>query len=575
MLPGIDTDKVLAPHMCRNLLNDLDSSCWRIAGNRPTNHMSRRHVRVWPNMINTLGCARILSGSHSLLAPSKLIRPWTTYQLDNNPSKFGPYPAHALAEHDDIAPTALSTVKLWTDGLAFNNGLDSCVAGAAWASSHGATGSARLLDVPLSNNVAEVVAVVLALLSWRHSNVLIHTDSHYVLNLVNGQLLAMERDRWTDDHLSLRPPQLWDAPISHGLPDVVSSATLLRYLLYLLRSHDGYVEFKWVKAHNGNVMNSLADELAKQAALSYSHIFSLASISVPPNWVDDGPVLNHQSLSFLTGSIVNGTVVHPVMGDKSADFCRKWSSWATGFSLSWMDVTHHIPNLWKINVPTQLRELLWKEINDSLPLGCAWASKVRWGQLCPCNRRKLTMHHVWVRPRCELSTGLQANRCRCGHILSLAHIWKGCSSYDMAPFFSLLQKKIKSLVYLVSPTTNPDVWMSGDMWFPLLSLRSLELGLEVSDFNRKVLGHSRKAREWAVGSLLWFTWRMRMKEVHSQSMTFSPCDKDFQLALTGYMDEYKPSLKELKYTDSVRPVRPDLAPLVPESVECSDGGALC
>src|SRR5258706_9904877 len=273
MPPGIATDKLLAPHMCRNLLTDLDSSCWRVGGNRLTNHLSGCHVRVWPNMNNALGCTRLLSGSHSLLALNKLIRPWTAYQLDNNPSKFGPYPAHILAEHDDIAPTTLSTIKLWTDGSAFNNGLDSCIAGAAWASSHGATGSARLLDAPLSNNVAEVVAVVLALSSWRHSDLLIHTDSHYVMNLVNGQLLAMERDGWPDGCLSLHPPRPWDAPPSHDMPDIVSSDTLLHYLLYLLRSHDGYVEFKWVKAHNGDVMNSLADELAKQATLSCSHIF--------------------------------------------------------------------------------------------------------------------------------------------------------------------------------------------------------------------------------------------------------------------------------------------------------------
>ncbi len=547
MLPGIDTDKLLAPHMCRNLLKDLDSSCWRVDGNRPTNHLSGRHVRIWPAMTNALGCARLLSGPHSLLAPSKLVRPWTAYQLDNNLSKFGPYPAHTLAEHDDIAPTTLNTVKLWTDGSAFNNGLDSCIAGAAWASSHGSTGSARLLDTPLSNNVAEVVTVVLALLSWRHSNVLIHTDSHYMMNMVNGQLLAMERDSWTDGCLSLRPPRPWDALPSCDMPDMISSATLLRYLLYLLRSHDGYVEFKWVKAHNGDVMNSLADELAKQAALSYSHIFSLVSISVPPNWVDTGPMLNHQSLSFLTSSVIDGTIIYPVMGDKSAAFCHRWSTWASGFSLGWLDVTHHIPNLWKVNIPTQLRELLWKEINGSLPLGCAWASKVKWGQLCPCNKRVLNMHHVWVWPRCELTNGLRANHCRCGHNLSLAHIWKGCPSYDMEPFFSLLRKKFRSLVYLDSPTTNPDVWLSGDMWFPLLSLCSLELGPEVSDLNRKILGHSRKAREWAMGSLLWFTWRMCMKEVHSSSMTFSPHDKDFQVALTCYMDEYKPSLQEMKY----------------------------
>src|SRR5258706_7333877 len=587
MPPGVATDKLLAPPMCRNLLNDLDSSCWRVGGNRPTNHMSSRHVRVWPDMNNALGCARLLTGSHSLLALSRLIRPWTTYQLDNNLSKFGPYPAHVLAEHDDFVPTTLSTVKLWTDGSAFNNGLDSCVAGAAWTSSHGASGSARLLDAPLSNNIAEVVAVVLALLSWHHSDLLIHTDSHYVLNLVNGHLLALEQDGWANSSLSLCPPRPWDALPSLNLPDVVSSANLLCYLLYLLRSHDGYVEFKWVKAHNGDAMNSLADELAKQAALSYSHIFSLSSFSVLPNWVDMGPVLNHQSLSFLTSSIVAGTVIHPVMGDKSAEFCHRWSLWVSGFSTGWLDVTHQIPNLWKINVPTQLRELLWKEINDSLPLGCSWASKVKWGQCCPCNEHglglgqlctsiehKLTMRHVWVRPRCDASTSLRANRCCCGSMLSLAHIWKGCRSYDMEPFYSILCKKFQSLVYLVTPTTNPDVWFSGDMWFPLLSLHSLELGLEIPERDRKILGHSRKAREWALGSLLWFTWRMRMKEVHSQSMNFSPHDKDFQLALTTYMDEYKPSLKEMKYAYRDRPVCPDLVPPDPVTVESLAGVAL-
>jgi len=373
-----------------------------------------------------------LSGPHSLLALSKLIRPWSTYQLDNNPSKFGPYPAHVLVEHDDIAPTTLSTVKLWTDGLAFNNGLDSCIAGATWASSHGAVGSARLLDAPLSNNVAEIVAVVLALLSWWHSDVLIHTDSRYMMNMVNGQLLALERDGWIDGCLSLRPPCPWDAPVSMGMPDVVSSTDPLCYLLYLLRSHDGYVEFKWVKAHNGDVMNSLADKLAKQAALSYSNIFSLVSISVPPNWVDISPILNHQSLSFLTESVVDGTIVHPVLGTKSAAFCRKWSAWASGFSLGWLDITHHLSNIWKINILTQLRELLWKEVNESLPLGRAWASKVKWGLCCPCNEHVLDLdqcctseahvldvHHVWVRPRCEASTGLHANRCRCGSLEGL------------------------------------------------------------------------------------------------------------------------------------------------------------
>ena len=118
--------------MCWNLLQDLDSSCWSVKYHRPTNHVSGSCVRIWPGMTNALGCACILTGLHSLSASSRLIRNWSAEQLLNNPSKFGPYPPHAPALHDNLPPTSYDPVKLWTDGSAFNNGLDSCLAGAAW-----------------------------------------------------------------------------------------------------------------------------------------------------------------------------------------------------------------------------------------------------------------------------------------------------------------------------------------------------------------------------------------------------------------------------------------------------------
>ena len=85
------------------------------------------------------------------------------------------------------------------------------------------------------------------------------------------------------------------------------------------------------------------------------------------------------------------------------------------------------------------------------------------------------------------------------------------------------------------------------MWSPLIALRSLELSPSTPELERRVLGPSRKAREWAMGAFLWYTWRMRMKEVHSSSMHFSPRIKEFQDALTSFMNEYTPSAKELRY----------------------------
>ena len=399
-------------------------------------------------MTNALGCACILTGPHSLLAPSRLICDWSPLQLLNNPSKFSPYPAHPPAVHNNLPPSSLGPVKIWSDGSAFNNGLDCCLAGAAWVSLHGATGSTRLADAPASNNIAEMTAVVMALLSWRHSDLLIHTDSRYVLNMVAGQLLANERDGWPDEILSIRPARLDHAFDDEGMPDVVSSVNLQRLLLYLLHSHDGYIQFKWVKAHNSDRYNSLTDKLAKEAAISGIHTFSLARLPVPPGWVDSGPVLNHQPLSSLTSYIIADTIVRPSQDLKSLDFRSCWTDWASGFSASWLDISHHIPNIWKINVPPQLRELLWKCIHNSLPLGRSWASKFRPGQHCPCNNSVISYAHIWHRPHCEETSGLRAVCCCCSDYLSIAHIWIGCSEYNMDPFRTLLHKKICSLVYL-------------------------------------------------------------------------------------------------------------------------------
>ena len=457
-----------------------------------------------------------------------------------------------------MEPSCTGPIQIWTDGSAYDNGLDSCVCGAAWVSSHSITGLARVIDSPSSNNIAETVAVTMALLSWRHSDILIHTDSKYVLNLVNGGLLSLERDGWPDESFSLCPPRPPSAP-DFDLDDPFVSSTLLhRYLLYLLRSHDRYVQFKWVKAHAGDANNSLADALAKEAALSSHHFFSVASISIPPNWVDTGPVLNHQSLAFLTDSIVQATVPRPLMHDKSFDICSQWQDWAIGFSSGWLDASHHLPNVWKVNIPTQLRELLWKEINRSLPLGHSWASKVKLGAPCPCDGSPINYVHIWVCPQCKHTNGQRAIRCRCGSSLSLSHIWKGCCSYNMDPFRVLLQEKLCSLVYLTTTTTSPDLWMAGDMWFPLVALRSLELGPDLDDMHKRILTPSCKAREWAMGSFLWFTWRMRMKEVHSSSMVFSPCASEFLTALSDFMNEYIPSKNELRFAPRKACHRPDL-----------------
>jgi len=78
------------------------------------------------------------------------------------------------------------------DGSALDNGMDTCMAGSAWTSDLLFDDKVKLTGAVLSNNVAEVAAVVLCLLAWRDAHVVVHTDSTFVLGLLKGGLLAME-----------------------------------------------------------------------------------------------------------------------------------------------------------------------------------------------------------------------------------------------------------------------------------------------------------------------------------------------------------------------------------------------
>jgi len=115
-------------------------------------------------------------------------------------------------------------IHIWMDGSVKDNGMDTCTAGSTWVSDLQFNNKVSLTGSTLSNNVAEVAAIVLCLLAWQDAHVVIHTDSTFVLGLVEGGLLAMERDGWGDapQHLSRGPP-----------------TPLLQYMLYLLWDRTG------------------------------------------------------------------------------------------------------------------------------------------------------------------------------------------------------------------------------------------------------------------------------------------------------------------------------------------------
>ena len=507
--PAAITPKPQPPTTTRLvIIKALSVTSWRNSAWWPDTSPKDKSIRIWPSMSNAYGCARILDSEQSLLARR---------------DRAGNYSANRRFFKNYSPPLSLTLKRprgaaarwehVWTDGSALHNGSPYCIAGSAWASPDGRSQICHLSGPLLSNNIAELCAVYLAITAWQDDDLYIHTDSKYVLGLVNGGLLAMERDGWIglptysltefSDHTS-------SEHLHSDLTELVESDSfsfgslrpLFQTFLQTLRAHRRRLKFRWTKAHANDDMNNRVDTLAKQGLLPSSPLLDTTSLSPTPGWVDRGPVLNNQSLAFITDAVISASTI-PFHSPKFLPFFSSWFNWMDIVFHSKLDPTHFIPSLWKINIPVGLRELLYKHISSSLPLGKSWHGKLRLGQTC-----------------------------RCGADMSLDHIWESCPSYDLKPLLLILYSHFIQLHRGDGLSTKPWKWPN-PIWYPILSFKVLDNHPSTPTKLRRQIGKSRSKREWAIGAYVWFIWKQRMKEVHDTTYKFIPelhCD-----ALSSYL----------------------------------------
>ena len=76
-----------------------------------------------------------------------------------DPYSLGQAPLDALVPN----PEHLGTINIWTDRSTKDNGSETCTARAAWVTDTYISDNARLTGITLSNNIAEIAAVILAL----------------------------------------------------------------------------------------------------------------------------------------------------------------------------------------------------------------------------------------------------------------------------------------------------------------------------------------------------------------------------------------------------------------------------
>jgi len=145
---------------------------------------------------------------------------------------------------------------------------------------------------------------------------------------------------------------------------------------------------------------------------------------------------------MLTKSIVRDGTTPPFSEDKCTPFLTNWTTHLRNMTGITLDTSLHAPRMWKLNIPTHLRELLWKDITRSLPIRATWFSNMERGHTCSC-----------------------------GTEMTLTHVWSSCRSHNLAPLLQELWDHLPAL-----PDSAP-VWTHP--WYPLLALWELESARQV------------------------------------------------------------------------------------------------
>ena len=187
----------------------------------------------------------------------------------------------------------------------------------------------------------------------------------------------------------------------------------------------------------------------------------------------------------------------------------------------------HVPRLWRLNAPPGFKELIWKHMFGSLPLGLSRRANQQLGLVyCPCS---------------DASP------------IDLYHIFQGCTHFPVSSLFdSVLCPAVIACApqHGSHPSVDPHRWHRR-WWFPVMCLKRLALcGSSKEEYSS--MCRSVQKREWVISSFFWVLWRHRMKQAHEPDYFFST--NTISSDMTSLMSNdprdkahlRKPSLKKVK-----------------------------
>lgn len=146
-------------------------------------------------------------------------------------------------------------MRLWTDGACSGNPGRGGYAALLMATLANGQVHEKVISQGFrqtTNNRMELLAVIAGLEALRYpSNVVIHSDSQYVVNAINkGWLASWHKMNWKRRQKPIPNADLWQR------------------LIKALEPHSA--SFIWVRGHNGNANNERVDQLAVAAASAFN-----------------------------------------------------------------------------------------------------------------------------------------------------------------------------------------------------------------------------------------------------------------------------------------------------------------
>ncbi|OPX10712.1 ribonuclease HI [Gordonia sp. i37] len=159
-----------------------------------------------------------------------------------------------MANDPDTTPGSDDVVEISTDGACLGN-----PGPGGWGAVLRYKGTEKEISgsaPDTTNNKMELQAAIEGLAALkRPSTVILYTDSSYVRNGIMKWVAGWQRNGWkTADKKPVKNADLWKRLIDEG------------------KRHQ--VEWRWVKGHNGDHYNEIADRLATSAAREIAQVRS-------------------------------------------------------------------------------------------------------------------------------------------------------------------------------------------------------------------------------------------------------------------------------------------------------------